>query len=112
MKPSAALKPFVLLLAPFAPHLAEELWHSLGHANTLAYEPWPIFEPALLVASTIEIPVQVNGKIRVRLVVSPDISKEDLEKLALADPKVQENLGGRAPKKVIVVPGKLVNIVG
>ena len=112
VKPSAALKPFVLLLAPFAPHLAEELWHSLGHANTLAYEPWPIFEPALLVASTIEIPVQVNGKIRVRLLVSPDISKEDLEKLALADPKVQENLAGRAPKKVIVVPGKLVNIVG
>jgi leucyl-tRNA synthetase len=111
-KPRAALEPFVLLLAPFAPHLAEELWHALGHGNTLAYEAWPVYDPALLVASTIEIPVQVNGKVRARLVVAPDTAKEELEKLALADAKVQENLGGRAPKKVIVVPGKLVNIVG
>ena len=111
-KPRAALEPFVLLLAPFAPHLAEELWRALGHAETLAYESWPSFDPALLVASTIEIPVQVNGKLRSKLVVAPDTAKEELEKMALADPKVQENLAGRAPKKVIVVPGKLVNVVG
>ena len=111
-KPKAALEPFVLLLAPFAPHLAEELWRALGHAETLAYETWPAYDPALLVASTIEIPVQVNGKLRSRLVVPPETAKNELEKLALADPKVQENLGGRAPKKVIVVPGKLVNVVG
>ncbi len=111
IRPRTALEPFVLLLAPFAPHLAEELWQALGHGSTLAYEPWPVFDPALLVASTIEVPVQVNGKIRARLSVAPDIGKDELEQLALADTKVIENLAGRAPRKVIVVPGKLVNII-
>ena len=111
IRPRTALEPFVLLLAPFAPHLAEELWQALGHGSTLAYEPWPVFDPALLVASTIEVPVQVNGKIRARLSVAPDIGKDELEQLALADTKVIENLAGRAPRKVIVVPGKLVNVI-
>ena len=110
-RPRAALEPFVLLLAPFAPHMAEELWHALGHADTLAYEPWPVFNPALLVAESIEVPVQVNGKIRARLTVSPSIDGPTLEKLALEDPRVLEHLGGKPPRKVVVVPGKLVNIV-
>jgi leucyl-tRNA synthetase len=91
--------------------LAEELWHSLGHANTLAYEPWPVFDPALLVAEAIEVPVQVNGKIRARLIVAPNTDGTTLEAMALADEKVREHLGGKPPRKVVVVPGKLVNIV-
>ena len=110
-RPRAALEPFILLLAPFAPHLAEELWHSLGHANTLAYEPWPVFDPTLLVAEAIEVPVQVNGKIRARLTVAPNTDGPTLEAMALADEKVREHLGGKPPRKVVVVPGKLVNIV-
>ena len=107
----AALEPFILLLAPFAPHLAEELWQALGHADTLAYEPWPVFDPSLLVAEAIEVPVQVNGKIRARLTVAPNTDGPALEALALADEKVREHLGGKPPRKVVVVPGKLVNIV-
>jgi leucyl-tRNA synthetase len=109
-RPRAVLEPFVLILAPYAPHLAEELWEKLGHTTTLAHEPWPAFDPALLVENTVQIVVQVNGKVRDRLDVPVGITKDDLEKLALANAKVQESLAGKQVKKVIVVPGKLVNI--
>ena len=76
VRPRAVLEPFVLLLAPFAPHLAEELWRALGHATTLAYEPWPKFDPALTKADEIEVPVQVNGKLKARLMVPAEIDDD------------------------------------
>ncbi|MCG3147685.1 MAG: Leucine--tRNA ligase [Verrucomicrobiae bacterium] len=106
----ALLEPFVLLLAPYAPHLAEELWERLGHKPSLAYMPWPQYLEALLKESTVQIVVQVNGKVRDRLDVPVDIPKEDLEKLALTNEKVKESVAGKQIKKVIIVPGKLVNI--
>ncbi len=111
VRPRSVLEPFVLLLSPFAPHLAEELWHALGHKETLAYEPWPAFDAALAKEDEIEVPVQINGKVRHRLTVPADVDAKTLEALALADPKVRELLAGKAPRKVIVVPKKLVNIV-
>jgi leucyl-tRNA synthetase len=111
VRPRAALEPFVLLLSPFAPHLTEELWQALGHTETLAYEPWPQYDPALTKADTVEVPVQVNGKVRLRLEVPAGLDKAALEKAALGDPKVQELLAGKQVRKVIVVPGKLVNVV-
>jgi leucyl-tRNA synthetase len=110
-RPRSVLEPFVLILSPFAPHLAEELWRLLGHRDTLAYEPWPSFDPALTKADEAEIAVQINGKLRLRLTVPAEIGKEELEKTALADPRVHQLIEGKQVRKVIVVPGKLVNIV-
>jgi leucyl-tRNA synthetase len=109
-RPRKLLEPFVLLLAPYAPHLAEELWEKLGHNQSLAYAPWPKFDAALLKEDTITVILQVNGKIRDRLEVPAQTSSADLEKLALANERVQQHLTGKQVKKVIVVPGKLVNI--
>jgi len=109
-RPRAVLEPFVQLLAPYAPHIAEELWQKLGHTQTLTHEPWPEFAPALLVENTVTIVVQVNGKVRDKLDVPTGITNAELEKLALASGKVQESLTGKSVKKVIVVAGKLVNI--
>jgi leucyl-tRNA synthetase len=111
VRPKAAIEPFVLLLAPFAPHVAEELWQALGHKDTLAYESWPKADPALLKTDTIEVPVQVNGKLRSRLTVAADIDEKALAAAALADEKVKSLIAGKQVKKVIVVKGKLVNIV-
>jgi leucyl-tRNA synthetase len=111
IRPKSALEPLVLLLAPFAPHIAEELWLALGHRETLAYEPWPTFDERLTRAEEVEIPVQINGKLRTRLTVAAGTSREDLERAALADPRVQTLIDGKKIVKVIVVPGKLVNIV-
>ena len=111
IRPRAVLEPFVLLLSPFAPHLAEELWHALGHKDTLAYETWPTYDPALTKADEIEVPVQINGKVRARLTVPAGIDEETLKAAALADERVCEALKGKTVRKVIVVPGKLVNIV-
>jgi leucyl-tRNA synthetase len=111
VRPRSVLEKLVLILGPFAPHLAEELWHTLGHRETLAYEAWPSFDPVLTKADAIEVPVQINGKVRLRLTVPTDISKDELEKTALADMRVQQLIEGKQVRKVIVVPGKLVNIV-
>jgi leucyl-tRNA synthetase len=105
------LDTFVLLLAPYAPHIAEELWAALGHPHTLAYEPWPGYDPALTIADEIEIPVQVNGKVRAKLMVAADIDDRALEAAALADAKVQEFVGGKPVKMVKVVPKRLVSVV-
>jgi leucyl-tRNA synthetase len=110
--PREAAETLVLLLSPMAPHVAEELWRRLGHTDTLAYAPWPVADERLLVDAEITIVLQVNGKKRGELRVSPDAPREDVEALALASERVQELLAGRAPKKVIVVPGRLVNVVG
>ena len=111
VKPKAVLDPFVLLLAPYAPHAAEELWRALGHNTTLAYEPWPQHNPALTKADTIEVPVQVNGKIKAKLLVPAETDAKELEAIALADESVKAALAGKSVKKVIVVPKKLVNVV-
>jgi leucyl-tRNA synthetase len=109
-RPRKLLEPFVLLLAPYAPHLAEELWEKLGHNQSLAYAPWPKYDNALLKEDSVTVILQVNGKIRDRIEVPAQISAADLEKLALANTHIQEHLKGKQVKKVIVVPGKLVNI--
>jgi leucyl-tRNA synthetase len=100
-----------LMLAPLCPHMAEEIWSRLGHTESVTYVTFPAADPALLESETIEIPVQVNGKVRTKLVVAKDTDEPTLRSLALADPKVAEILGGNDPKKLIVVPGRLVNIV-
>jgi leucyl-tRNA synthetase len=110
-RPRSLLEPFVLLLSPFAPHLAEELWHALGHEKTLAYEPWPKFDPALTAEDEVEIPVQINGKVKAKLTVPAGTGEAALREMVLADAKVKELLSGKQVKKVIVVAGKLVNIV-
>jgi leucyl-tRNA synthetase len=110
-RPRSVLEPFVLLLSPFAPHLAEELWHALGHPQTLAYEPWPAHDPALTRADEIEVPVQVNGKVRARLTVPADIDEAALRERALADERVRAATAGKRVVKVVVVPRKLVNVV-
>jgi len=107
----AALEPLVLMVAPLAPHLAEELWQRLGHEGSLAHGPFPVADPAYLVEDTVEYPVQVNGKVRGRITVPADADKSAVEQLARADEKVLAFLAGAEPKKVIVVPGRLVNLV-
>ena len=107
----AALEPLVLMVAPLAPHLAEELWSRLGRDTSLARGPFPVADERYLVADTVEYPVQVNGKVRGRITVATDADKAALEAAALADEKVLAFLDGVTPKKVIVVPGKMVNLV-
>jgi leucyl-tRNA synthetase len=109
--PRAAVEPLVLMLAPLAPHLAEELWQRLGHTTSLAHGPFPEFDPAYLVDDTVEYPVQVNGKVRGRVVVAADADDDAVKAAALADDKVQAFLAGATPRKVIVVAGRLVNLV-
>ncbi|MEO7676439.1 MAG: class I tRNA ligase family protein, partial [Verrucomicrobiota bacterium] len=119
-KPASVLRDFLLLLQPFAPHLAEELWEKLNiqhpptnieHRLALAYVNWPKFDSTLLVENEIEIPLQVNGKLRDRLVIAVDATQEQIEAAALASEKIKPFLEGKTIKKIIVVPKKLVNIV-
>ena len=110
-RPRSLIEPFLLILSPFAPHLAEELWRLLGHSSTLAYEPWPEYDEALTIDQVIEIPVQFNGKVRARVQVERGLSREALEQAARAEPRVQELLSGKQERKVIVVPDRLVNFV-
>ncbi len=102
---------FVLVLSPFAPHLCEELWQRLGHANTLAYEPWPTWNEALLAEDTVEVPVQINGKLRARVTVPADAGKDALLAAAKSDESVRRYIDGAQILKEIVVPGKMVNFV-
>jgi leucyl-tRNA synthetase len=110
--PREAAEAFVLLLSPFAPHLAEELWQQLGHAESLANEPWPEADATLLVDETVTLAVQVNGKRRAEIRVAADADESAIREAALTEPNVERHLDGRDPKKVIVVPGRLVNVVG
>ncbi len=109
--PRSVVEPLVLMLAPMAPHIAEELWERLGHTTALAHGPFPIADPALLVEDSVEYPIQVNGKVRSRVSVAADADAKSVEAAALADEKLLEFLAGKTPRKVIVVPGKLVNVV-
>jgi leucyl-tRNA synthetase len=121
-KPWTVLRDFLQLLAPFAPHIAEELWAKLNVQRStfnvqrsgipsLTYSPWPAFDPALLVEDTLEIPVQVNGRLRDVIHVPAGAGRAALEAAALASGKVRTFLDGKAVRKIVVVPGKLVNIV-
>ena len=109
--PADIAEPLVLMVAPLAAHVGEELWAKLGHEVSLAHEPFPVADPAMLVADTVEYPVQVNGKVRGHITVAADLDVAGVEAAALADPKVATSLAGAAPDKVIVVPGRMVNIV-
>jgi leucyl-tRNA synthetase len=110
-RPRSVLEPFVLLVNPLAPHLAEELWQILGHSSTLAYEPWPAFDESLIAESEIEIPVQVNGKLRGKVRVPVDADQAAVEQAARADSSVAGYLSGKTVVKVIFVPGRLLNFV-
>jgi leucyl-tRNA synthetase len=109
----------VAMLAPLVPHIAEELWSKLGHGSgsgsddggTITYVDFPVADPSLLVDDTVELPIQINGKVRSRVSVATDANKATIEAAALADPKVIEALAGGEPKKLIVVPGRMINIV-
>ena len=107
----AVLEPLVVLLAPFAPHMAEELWHRLGHATTVCDARWPVFDDLHLQLSTIQYPVQVNGKMRGQVAVAVGTSAAEIEQLVLAQEFVQRSLHGGTVKKFIVVPGRIINIV-
>jgi leucyl-tRNA synthetase len=110
-RPRVVLEKFVLLVSPFAPHMSEELWQALGHGESLAYEPWPQFDPALAKEDTIEVPVQINGKLRSKISVPADADAKALEAAARADAKIQDQLKLKQEVKVVVVPGRLVNFV-
>ena len=107
----AVLEVISVLLAPFAPHIAEETWHRCGHDTTVCDAEWPKCDESLLVESTVNYPVQFNGKVKFTISLDKSLSKEDVEKAVLADEQTQKQLAGNAPKRVIVVPGKIVNIV-
>ena len=106
------LEPLLLLISPYAPHIAEELWSKLGHEVSISTEDFPIFEAKHLVESSKNYPVSFNGKMRFTLELPLDMSKEDIEKTVMAQEKTQAQLAGRTPKKIIIVPGKIINIVG
>ncbi|MCY1038754.1 leucine--tRNA ligase [Staphylococcus nepalensis] len=102
---------FIKMLAPIAPHIGEELWSRLGHEETITYQPWPTFDESLLVDDEVEIVVQVNGKVRAKIDVPKDVSKEEMEEIALDNENIKDEIEGKDIKKVIAVPQKLVNIV-
>lgn len=106
------LEPLAVLISPYAPHIAEELWHRLGHTGSISTVPFPKFQPEYLVESSKEYPVSFNGKMRFKIELSMDMPKDEIEKTILADERTQQQLNGQQPKKVIIVPGKIINIVG
>jgi leucyl-tRNA synthetase len=111
VRPRSAMETFALLLSPMAPHVAEELWEVLGHRESLAYHPWPAYDPALLKDEQVEVPVQVNGKLRGRVTVPAEATREQMEAAARGDEKIAALLEGKSIVRVVVVPGKLINFV-
>ena len=109
--PAEYAQGFIKLIAPIAPHVAEEIWSIMGNEESLTYAAWPTFDESKLVDDEVEVVVQVAGKVRAKIKVAKDATKEELEQIALADEKVQEFIEGKDIKKVVVIPGKLVNIV-
>jgi leucyl-tRNA synthetase len=110
-RPKSAMEQFTLLLAPFAPHIAEELWNVLGHEDSLARAPWPVFEASKIAEAEVEIPVQVNGKVRGKLRIPAEADRAAIQQQAESDPQVQSLLEGKTVVKVVVVPGRMVNFV-
>jgi len=111
VRPKSVVEKFLLILAPFAPHIAEELWQRLGHNDTLACEPWPQYDKQLIKEKEIELAVQVNGRVRDKIVVAADADEEQISKQALASERIAAAIAGRDPQKIIVVKSRLVNIV-
>jgi leucyl-tRNA synthetase len=111
VRPKAVIEPFVLLLSPFAPHIAEELWSALGHTKTLAFEPWPVHDEKYLIETEVEIPVQLNGKLRGKVTVAAGCGHGAAEAAAKAEPTIASLLAGKTIVKTVVVPGKMVNFV-
>ncbi|MDW0112817.1 leucine--tRNA ligase [Sporosarcina saromensis] len=109
--PKEFVEGFLIMISPITPHLAEELWEKLGHTESIAYVAWPTYDESKLTDDTVEIAVQINGKVRAKIEVAKDITKEDLEKVALEDEQVKQWIEGKELKKVIAIPGRLVNIV-
>jgi leucyl-tRNA synthetase len=109
--PRESLAQFVLLLSPFAPHLAEEIWHALGHSQSLAYEPWPAADERWLAEDTFPLVVQIGGKRRAELQVPVGITEEEVVKLVMGSPELARFLEGKTARRVVYVPGKLVNVV-
>jgi len=110
-RPRAAIEPLVLVLAPFAPHLCEELWRRMGHAQSLAYEPWPAWDPAKVVEQSVTLAVQINGKLRATLELPRDVAQAEAQRAALDDERVRRYVDGGEIRKVIFVPNKLLNLV-
>ena len=110
-RPRAILEPFCLVLAPYAPHLAEELWKALGHGESLMWEPFPVADSAWLQEELVEVPVQINGKVRAKVMVPPEIAEDEIREQVLADPRVREYTAGEAIAKFVWVPGRMVNLV-
>ncbi|MCK5678235.1 MAG: class I tRNA ligase family protein, partial [Flavobacteriaceae bacterium] len=108
----AILEPLAVLISPYAPHIAEELWSKLGNKESVSTAEFPVCDAEYLIESTKTYPISFNGKMRFTMELSLDLSKEEIEKEVMAHEKTQQQLAGRTPKKVIVVPGKIVNIVG
>ena len=111
VRPKSVIEKSILILSPFAPHIAEELWEKLGHTETLAYQPWPEYDKELIKEKEIELAVQVNGRIKDRIVVSAEADEDQIKQQALASEKVTAALAGKQPKKIIVIKSRLVNIV-
>ncbi|EFV77127.1 leucine--tRNA ligase [Cytobacillus oceanisediminis] len=109
--PKAFAEGFVKMLSPIAPHMSEELWSKLGHGESIAYEAWPAYDEAKMIDDEVEIVIQINGKVKAKLMVPADAKKDLLEQIAMGDDKVKEQIDGKTVRKVIAVPGKLVNIV-
>ena len=107
----SAIETLLVLLAPFAPHLAEELWQTIGQVSSIVRQPWPVFNPELVVSAEWTIPIQVNGKLRSKICVPADSTKDQIIAQAQADPKLAEWLQDKTPRKVIYVEQKLVNFV-
>jgi leucyl-tRNA synthetase len=106
-----AAESVMLLISPIVPHIAEELWHALGHSESILKAPWPKWKEDALRAEEVLVVVQVNGKLRSRIVIPADATAEQMEQTALGDAKTQDFIEGKTIKKIVVVPGKLVNIV-
>ncbi|MFX3623694.1 MAG: leucine--tRNA ligase [Ectobacillus sp.] len=109
--PKEYMEGFVKLLSPIAPHLAEELWSKLGHSSTITYEAWPAYDESKLVEDEIEVVVQINGKVKAKLLIAKDATKEQMEQLALESEQVKAQIEGKTIRKIIAVPGKLINVV-
>ena len=105
------LEPLLILLSPYVPHICEELWEMLGHSNSITVESFPIFDSTMLVESTKIYPISINGKVKLKLELSLELNKEEIENVILANAEVISKLQGKPPKRVIVIPGKIINLV-
>lgn len=108
----AILEPLAVVIAPYAPHIAEELWSQLGHSDSITKESFPVFDPSYLVESSKEYPVSFNGKMRFKIELAMDLTQDQIQEIVMADERTKVQLEGKTPKKVIIVPGKIINIVG